>query len=488
VGLYHLGIDGRPLYNHPWFLGNGSTGTIRPTLAARNSYGLANDRLDTNADFATLTHVHRFDQDAQLKTQLRHGRYERDLRASMIAFAPGTTSANFSDATELRRNNKARYGESNLTQLTSDYSGNFDWGGRRHQLLAGVDIHRDGAKRNNNFGTSLPAAPGTRVGSPNDGALRADNGFSPALTRFNAQDIGVYAQDTLAITPTVKLIGGLRFDHFTASYVDIAGLETSARSENLWSPRVGLLYQPTALATYYASFGTSYNTSGDTYQYANITPANRQATARAANTPPEKSRNLEIGGKWELFERRALVGVAGFYSEKYNERNTDADSAATQELLSGKRHAAGMEFNLAGRIDPKWEVFFNHTWIPFAKIDESNLAPNAAGTGPQVEGDRPALTPRHSGSLWTTYRVFPKLRLGAGLNYRSPQNPEGNRAVQAAGFTTLDAMAEYTFNERWSAKLNVTNLTDKLYADALYRGFYTPGAPRRVEMTVKTLF
>ena len=40
-------------------------------------------------------------------------------------------------------------------------------------------------------------------------------------------------------------------------------------------------------------------------------------------------------------------------------------------------------------------------------------------------------------------------------------------------------MAEYTFNERWSAKLNISNLTDKLYADALYRGFYAPGAPRR---------
>jgi len=52
----------------------------------------------------------------------------------------------------------------------------------------------------------------------------------------------------------------------------------------------------------------------------------------------------------------------------------------------------------------------------------------------------------------------------------------------------VDAMAEYTFNETWSAKFNVTNLTDKLYADALYRGFYVPGAPRRVQLTVKAMF
>jgi outer membrane receptor for monomeric catechols len=95
--------------------------------------------------------------------------------------------------------------------------------------------------------------------------------------------------------------------------------------------------------------------------------------------------------------------VAAFYSEKYNERNTDPDTAAAQELLSGKRHAAGMEFNLAGRITPKWEVFFNHTWIPDAKIDQSNVVHAANGGGAQVQGDRPGLTPKHSGSVWSTY-------------------------------------------------------------------------------------
>lgn len=484
VGLYHLEIEGRPLYNHPWFLSEGNRGTLRTTLPARNYYGAGNDRNDTSADYVTLSHVHRFEGDHQLRTQLRHGRYERDLVASAIGFAAGTNANNLGDGTVINRNNKARFGVSELTQLTSDYSGTFDWGGRKHQLLAGVDFYRDDAKRNQNYGTSLAAAPRTTVGTPNDGGLRADNGFVPALNTFQAQDIGLYAQDTVALTPTIKAIGGLRFDRFSASYRTAAGVETSARDENLWSPRVGLLYQPGDLESYYVSFGTSYNVSGDTYQYANP-GANTQ---RAANTPPEKSRNLEIGGKWELFQRRALVGVAAFYSEKYNERNTDADSAATQELLSGKRHAAGMEFNLAGRIDPKWEIFFNHTWIPSAKIDESNQSLNAAGTGAQVEGDRPGLTPRHSGSLWTTYRVLPRLRLGVGMNYRSEQNPEGSRHVKAPGFATFDAMAEYTINDMWSAKLNVTNLADKLYADALYRGFYVPGAERRVELTVKTMF
>ena len=81
-----------------------------------------------------------------------------------------------------------------------------------------------------------------------------------------------------------------------------------------------------------------------------------------------------------------------------------------------------------------------------------------------------------------------KLRLGGGLNYRGAQNPEGARHMLAPAFTTLDAMAEYNLTDTVTVKLNVTNLTDKLYADALYRGFYAPGAPRAVQVTLKTLF
>jgi catecholate siderophore receptor len=60
--------------------------------------------------------------------------------------------------------------------------------------------------------------------------------------------------------------------------------------------------------------------------------------------------------------------------------------------------------------------------------------------------------------------------------------------VYASGFSTIDAMVEYSLDEKTTLKLNVSNLTDRIYADALYRGFYTPGAPRSVQLTVKTRF
>ena len=415
--------------------------------------------------------------------------------ASVIRFGTTggqpTTIDNWGPNTIVTRAPKGRIGASDTTQLQSDYSNTYHWGGREHKVIAGIDMYYEKAKRNNNFAGPASTLT-TTVDHPNNGDWRPDTRGEPTYNHFNARNLGLYVQDMVSMTDTLKLVAGLRFDHFKASY-DTATTTAAngtitpgysfGKSESLWSPRVGLLFQPSETQSYYVSFGTSYNTSGDAYQFTPNSP-----NQVLANTPPEKSRNFEIGGKWDVLEKRMSLGAAVFYSEKYNERNQDPDSAATQYLLSGKRYAAGMEFNAAGRITPAWEVFWNHTWIPLAKISRSNQVLAANGGGAQVEGDRPGLTPRHSGSVWTTYRVFPKLRLGLGANYRSSQNPDGNRAVKAAGFVTWDMMAEYSFTETTTLKLNVSNLTDKLYADTLYRGFYGPGQPRRIQLTLKHLF
>ena len=52
----------------------------------------------------------------------------------------------------------------------------------------------------------------------------------------------------------------------------------------------------------------------------------------------------------------------------------------------------------------------------------------------------------------------------------------------------MDAMAEYAFTDNTSLKVNVSNLSNRVYADSLYRGFYTPGAPRAVQVSLKTRF
>lgn len=49
-------------------------------------------------------------------------------------------------------------------------------------------------------------------------------------------------------------------------------------------------------------------------------------------------------------------------------------------------------------------------------------------------------------------------------------------------------MAEYRFSESVVLKGNVTNVADKYYGDALYRGHYIPGAGRLVQVALTTRF
>ena len=237
-----------------------------------------------------------------------------------------------------------------------------------------------------------------------------------------------------------------------------------------------MLFQPTATQSYHFSYGTSFNTSGDTYQYDNQT----------VNTPPEGSINYELGAKLDSEDKQVTTRLALFYSVKNNERNRDPDSAATQALLSGKRHAAGVEIDIAGRITHDWEIFGSYAYTPIAKIDIG--APGSiAGVG-EGAGTRSSLTPKHSGTVWTTYQITSKIRIGVGANFRSEQTPNRNPGWAAPSFVTGDLLAEYAISDEYKFKLNVNNVTNKLYADALYTGHYIPGAGRIYQLNFVAKF
>jgi len=131
---------------------------------------------------------------------------------------------------------------------------------------------------------------------------------------------------------------------------------------------------------------------------------------------------------------------------------------------------------VTGRPLPKWEVFGSFMWMPDAMID-------VGAQGAEGQGQRPSLTPIYSGTLWNTYQLTQPLRIGAGINFRGEQTPNRNPGWKVPGYETLDLMAEYQFDERYSIKGNVSNVTNKLYADQLYTGHYIPGAGRNVQVT-----
>ena len=143
--------------------------------------------------------------------------------------------------------------------------------------------------------------------------------------------------------------------------------------------------------------------------------------------------------------------------------------------------------DIAGRITRNWEVFASYAWTPIARIDVG--APGSVDGVGEGAGTRSSMTPRHSGTFWTTYQITPALRLGGGLNARSSQTPNRNPAgINAPSFVTADLLAEYTLSDAVALKLNINNAANKLYADSLYSGHYVAGAPRTVQVTMTARF
>ncbi|MES2101705.1 MAG: TonB-dependent receptor [Pseudomonadota bacterium] len=515
VSGYYLRNNNGINYGLPWLRASSTQANANPSgiiegLDPKNYYGAASDYNAGGAALATAGWTHRFADGGELKSAIRHGRYDRDQRAGTIRFYTNTNPANgpivltpgasgptlVTDSTLLTRGAQNKIQNMTTTYAQSDYSNKFNWFGVRNEVLTGVDLAHE---QFNGFAAVLPTgvvldknSPRTTIGTPNDGTGWVDE--SRRLVRqqaaFDAKSLGVYVQDLVQITPTVKLLGGLRWDYFKGSYQTFQSANSTTvpvgtmtadrgRSDTLFSHRLGALYQPNDQMSFHFSYGTSFNTSGDTYQY----------DLPGSNTDPEGSRNFELGAKLDLLEGKLSTRLALFHATKFNERNRDSPEGTplTDYVLSGKRHTAGVELDLAGRITPKWEVFGSYAWIPVAKIDKG--PPEGVALSGERVGDRPSLTPRHSGTIWTTWQIIPSLRLGGGLNARSSQTPNRNPAgIVAPSFVTGDLMAEYTLNEAVAFKLNVNNVTNKLYADSLYSGHYIPGPGRKVQVTMTARF
>jgi catecholate siderophore receptor len=462
LSYYRLSEHNIPDYGVPYFQG-------KPLdVPVNRFYGLAGDYEVNDTDIATATYQHRFSPDTTLKTALRYASYARDLWASAPRLPAGTAS--ISDSTTVNRGAQRRGSDERTLTSQTDLTTAFETFGLKHQLLTGVELVKEQADRWSYAGT--PANPATNVGNPDPNApLPAGYGNTTRINpnSYEARSVGVYAQDMLALAAHWKLLLGARWDRFQADY-DRSTAGDLERTDRVWSYRSGLIWQPTETAAYYVSYGTSFNPSAELYQLDD----------RGANTPPEESRNIEAGAKWDLFDGDLALRTAIFRSEKTNERNTDLAVSVEQNLLTGKRHTDGIELEAAGRVTRNWEVFAAYAYMS-AEID--------AATGNQANtlGKTPLNTPNFTFSLWSTYKLGGGWKVGAGAEGAGDRWANNTNTNEVPRYTRCDALLAYA-QRRYELRLNVLNLFDRDYYEGVYQGHAVPGTKRSAQLTGEVKF
>ncbi len=509
ASLYYLKNKNGLNYGLPW-LSTGPNPTDRGVLTGLKgsaNFGMVSDYNHGEAAHFTLGHVWKPDNQTEINTRIRKGSYERDMRASTIRLAGAAAqpngvavnSGNFGPDTVFTRGAPMKIQDLDNLMLQSDLSKKFELAGMKHELLAGFEWQKDekevfAARTAAQGGVDL-AKPGGTFGQPNRAWINEGSRVLRTSNDYNSHNWGAYVQDMLHVNEQFKVVGGLRYDKLNGTYRTYAASADPSIPQAMtqykmklgaWSPRLGAMYQPNELQSWYASIGKSFNPSSEAYSLS----------AANVDTPPEKSRNIEIGLKGDAATGHFSYRASIFHSTKYNERNTDpllfgSDGVTPITALTGERHTTGLELELAGRINPAWEVFTSWMWMPSAKVDKAAPCP-ATGSCSQATvgerpGDRPALTPKLSGTAWSTYQLNDQWRVGAGLNFTGKQNPT-RAAFSVPSHTTVDLMAEFRPSESWTVKTNVSNVGNKYYASELYPGHYVPGAARNVQVTASYAF
>ena len=438
-------------------------------VPAGTYYGAANAR---QADYSqsvvnggTLTLDHRLSADWTFRDVLRGASYTLDRNNTLVGSVNETALTASLNRTNLRRQEDGVFNQSELVQKTR-------FGGVEHQILYGLELGRQTKDQRvvsqskvatvSLLNPVLPVLPLTINAAPS-----TDN-----TGVFNTT--GLYLQDLAALGERWKLLAGLRLDRFEQSTVErLPGRSGLRRADQNWSPRLGLVYQPTLEQSYYASVSRSFQPSGEAFALA----------ANNADIAPEQTVNRELGAKLDFLGGLLTATGSLFRLERTNIKTSDP---ATNTLIPvGTQRTDGAELALTGELGSGWQVAAGYAYLDGRVVSSVGI-----DSGQTIQGKRPTLTPGHSGSLWLSKAVGGGWRLGGGASFVGDRYANPGNTVTLPRYAVFDAGAFYRI-KGLDLGLNVKNLFDRKFIVAGHgtnANLNLPGAPRSVQMTLRYAF
>ncbi len=463
--------DDMPDYGLPPI--NGRPAHVNPD----NWYGLTDDRTKQHVNSFNARIEHAFSEDVNLRSQLQYSQYTtnaRETAANSVVTAAGVTlNKTAGNPTNLplqdlyvQLASHDRLIHDRILDSQTDLVTKFDTGSLQHTLISGVEIAHE-TYNNQSY---------TRNGLPLLSLLDPVQEATPAnvtttvgnYAKSTADTAALYLNDSIKFNDQWTLVAGLRRDRFKADISNTVSLPAYAtQTVYFTSVRGGLIYQPSEAQSYYLSYGTSFDPSLEQLTLTNGTQ----------NLAPEKNRSYEIGGKWDLLEDTLQLTAALFNLEQTNART---QTSSGEYVLDGNIRVRGAELGASGHITEHWQVFSGYTHMN-AKVVKA-----LDGT----QGNIPANTPRNTAALWSTYSFAHDWEAGGGMTYMSQRYAANTDLVSAGGYTRWDATMAY-HQPSYDLRLNVLNLTNKKYFDALIQsdgGRSVPGIGRTAMVTATYKF
>lgn len=437
-----------------------------PTVDTRHFFGLRSLDFEHVSSSVTSARIqHSFGAHANLRNQTTRGSSGVNRIVTPVNPTTGVRSP------------KTHIVDNEVITNQTNVNASFNTGIVRHDLSAGVEVSRENSMRGAYTIVNRPLPVITNLAAPSADA-DYHSVITPAVTRkVRATSLSGYAFENLKFGSKIEVNGGLRWESYDPEYTDSAS--KAAQQTTGFSPKrttsvngnAGLVVKPTANGSVYASYGTSFNPSTENLS--------NDAIGANSTLPPEKSRNYEVGVKWNLFKERLLSAVALFRTEKTNARTSDPANPGLGTILSGKQKVEGGEVSLTGRINDRWSVLAGYSHLA-SEYEES--------LNPAQEGTSFTNVPKHSVNAWTTVNLTKDLQIGGGGRYVDSRllRVQATGDVYVPSYHTFDAVASYHVNSTVGVQLNLYNLSDKLYYDS--GRMWVPAAGRAFSVTTSITF
>ncbi len=295
--------------------------------------------------------------------------------------------------------------------------------------------------------------------------------------KFNYNVIGLYIQDQVTLLANLKFLAGLRYNNYFRRYkaVDhddnIMYDEKPERTEN-FSPRLGLVYQPTKTISVYLDYNEGFEP-----HYGNF-------SENGGPFDPLTSRQYEIGAKGEFFQGQFQPFMSIYQSTRKNVlQSAPRDGFPQWQEAIGAVRSRGVEMGARGVLFNSLLLIVNYNYNKTKTTESKN---------PADIGQLFANNPQNSANGWARYTLtkgtLKGLFLGGGFQYVdsryfSAKKPATVYVLEMPAYTTIDALIGYRYKQ-YSLQVNGNNLADKRYALSGVSNSYTPGMPRNWLVTL----
>ncbi|MBM0744122.1 TonB-dependent siderophore receptor [Phormidium sp. CLA17] len=430
-------------------------------LPISRNLGEPSDRYDFTSNKVNLVLDHRFNDNLRIRSA-----FSTQLFDSLRSNVQARTFLLEPDGRTLRRRFTLFDESTDYYSLQTDLIGKFNTGSVAHQVLFGVDW----SKRDSSYLAQRAEFRSIDIFNPVYGFPTPKTFNTVFGNDQTSNSVGIYLQDQVTLLPNLKLLVGGRVDLVdfdSKDFTDDDEPTRSKRSYTAFSPRFGLVYQPIAPISLYASYSRSFKPNAFAF------------TADGSLIEPERGTQYEVGIKGEAFNGKLSATLAYYDITKTNVATTDPNNIDFS-IATGEVTSRGIELDITGEILPGWNVIasFAHNDAYVSKDNSESL------------GNRLVNAPRQSASLWTTYQLqsgpLQGLGIGAGIYFVGDRDATLPNTVEIPSYVRADATIFYR-RDKYRVSLNFQNISNTRYYDS--QGFLLyPGAPLSVYGSISFQF